>query len=60
MDIPSYTVTVEEEDSVRFAPESKIPEMLQKTKKEEPVVKPSEETSEDAEAPKEAATDSTN
>jgi small subunit ribosomal protein S4 len=33
VDIPSYTVTVEEEGSVHFAPESKIPEMLEKTKK---------------------------
>ena len=52
VDIPSYTVTVEEEDSVHFAPESKIPEILEKTKKEEPVVEVSE-TSEDSEAPKE-------
>jgi small subunit ribosomal protein S4 len=53
VDIPSYTVTVEEEDSVHFAPESKIPEMLEKTKKEEPAVEVSEESSEDSEAPKE-------
>jgi small subunit ribosomal protein S4 len=32
VDIPSYTVTVEEESSVHFAPESKIPETLEKTK----------------------------
>ena len=31
IDIPSYTVTVAEEDSVHFTPESKIPEMLEKT-----------------------------
>ncbi|QLH02374.1 30S ribosomal protein S4 [Nitrosopumilus cobalaminigenes] len=49
IDIPSYTVTVEEEDSVHFAPESKIPEMLEKTKKEEPVEAPA--TEEDTEAP---------
>ena len=36
VDIPSYTVTVEEEDSVHFSPESKIPEMLEKTKAEAP------------------------
>jgi small subunit ribosomal protein S4 len=53
VDIPSYTVTVEEEDSVHFAPESKIPEMLEKTKKEEPAVEVSEESSENSEAPKE-------
>ena len=38
VDIPSYTVTVEEEDSVHFSPESKIPEMLEKTKAEAPKV----------------------
>ena len=38
IDIPSYTVTVAEEDSVHFTPESKIPEMLEKTKKVEPKV----------------------
>ena len=34
VDIPSYTVTVEEEDKVRFTPESKIPSILEKTKAE--------------------------
>jgi small subunit ribosomal protein S4 len=43
VDIPSYTVTVEEEGSVHFAPESKIPEMLEKTKKDEPVEAPATE-----------------
>jgi len=38
VDIPSYTVTVAEEDSVHFSPESKIPEMLEKTKAKEPKV----------------------
>jgi len=36
IDIPSYTVPVEEEDGIHFTPESKIPEMLEKTKSEEP------------------------
>ena len=36
VDIPSYTVTIAEEDSVKFSPESKIPEMLEKTKAEAP------------------------
>ena len=36
VDIPSYTVTVAEEDSVKFSPESKIPQMLEKTKAEAP------------------------
>jgi small subunit ribosomal protein S4 len=38
VDIPSYTVRVSEEDSVHFTPESKIPEMLEKTKAKEPKV----------------------
>ena len=38
VDIPSYTVTVSEEESVHFTPESKIPEMLEKTKVEAPKV----------------------
>jgi small subunit ribosomal protein S4 len=38
VDIPSYTVTIAEEDSVHFSPESKIPEMLEKTKSEAPKV----------------------
>jgi small subunit ribosomal protein S4 len=59
IDIPSYIVTVEEENSVHFTPESKIPEMLEKTKKEEPVVEASEEASEDSEAPKEVAVEAT-
>ncbi|MGY5150619.1 MAG: 30S ribosomal protein S4 [Candidatus Nitrosopumilus sp. bin_68KS] len=36
VDIPSYTVTVAEEDSIHFTPESKIPEMLESTKSKEP------------------------
>ena len=45
VDIPSYTVTVAEEDSVHFSPESKIPEMLEKTKAEAPKVEaPAEAT----------------
>lgn len=35
VNIPSYTVSLEEEDLVRFAPESKIPEMLEKDSKAE-------------------------
>jgi len=35
INIPSYTVKVDEEDSIHFTPESKIPEMLEKTKGEE-------------------------
>ncbi len=36
IDIPSYTVPIEEEGSIHFSPESKIPGMLEKTKSEEP------------------------
>ena len=43
VDIPSYTVTVAEEDSVQFSPESKIPEMLEKSKAETPKVEESAE-----------------
>ena len=43
VDIPSYTVTVAEEGSVKFSPESKIPEMLEKTKPEAPKVEASAE-----------------
>jgi len=44
IDIPSYTVTVGEEDSIHFTPESKIPEMLEKTKSEPEVIEtPTEE-----------------
>ena len=47
VNIPSYTVTIEEEQSVHFTPESKIPKMLEKTKKVEPkVVTTEEETTE--------------
>ena len=52
VNIPSYTVTVGEEDSIHFTPESKIPEMLEKTKSEPQVVEPSTE-----EAHAEAATE---
>ena len=44
IDIPSYTVRVEEENNIHFAPKSKIPEMLEKTKSEpETVETPAEE-----------------
>jgi len=43
IDIPSYTVTVAEEDSVHFTPKSKIPEMLEKNKVKEPKVEESAE-----------------
>ncbi len=46
IDIPSYTVTVGEEDNIHFTPESKIPEMLEKTKSEQVVEKPVEEEGE--------------
>ncbi|MFB5606945.1 MAG: 30S ribosomal protein S4 [Candidatus Nitrosomaritimum yanchengensis] len=41
VNIPSYTVTTTEEDSIRFTPESKFPEILEKSK-EKPVEAPVE------------------
>jgi small subunit ribosomal protein S4 len=57
VDIPSYTVTVEEEDTVHFSPESKIPEMLEKAKADAPKADAPAEGEEGAEAqaPAEAA-----
>ena len=56
VDIPSYTVTVAEEDSVHFSPESKIPEMLEKTKVEAPKAEATDAPAAEA-APKAEATD---
>jgi small subunit ribosomal protein S4 len=56
IDIPSYTVRVNEEDNIHFTPESKIPEMLEKTKSEPVVEKPVEEgetTTEEVKTPAE-------
>ena len=50
VDIPSYTVTVEEEDTVHFTPESKIPEMLEKSKAKAPKVESPAEGEDGAEA----------
>ena len=56
VNIPSYTVTVGEEDSIHFSPESKIPEILEKIKSEPQIVEPStEEVEAVTEAPTEAA-----
>jgi small subunit ribosomal protein S4 len=57
VNIPSYTVTIEEESSVRFTPESKIPEMLEKTKKEEPKVEATEAPATEAPATEAPATE---
>ena len=59
IDIPSYTVTVEEESDIHFSPESKIPQMLEKNKADEPKVEAPAEDDEVAEAatPAEAATE---
>ncbi len=54
VDIPSYTVTVEEEGNVHFSPESKIPEMLEKTKVKEPKVEASAEATPAEATPAEA------
>jgi len=55
VDIPSYTVTVAEEDSVHFSPESKIPEMLEKAKAEAPAEAAPAEAAPAEAAPAEAA-----
>ena len=58
VDIPSYTVTVAEEDSVHFSPESKIPEMLEKTKVEAPKAEATDAPAAEAtDAPAAEATD---
>ena len=54
VNIPSYTVTVGEEESIHFSPESKIPAMLEKAQSEPQVVETSSEEAA-AEAPAEAA-----
>ena len=55
IDIPSYTVTVAEEDSVHFTPKSKIPEMLEKAKAVVPKVEAPTEAAPTEAAPTEAA-----
>ena len=58
VDIPSYTVTVAEEDSVHFSPESKIPEMLEKTKVKAPKAEATDAPAAEAtDAPAAEATD---
>ena len=47
VDIPSYTVTVAEEDSIHFSPESKIPAMLEKTQSEAKEEAPAAEEAKD-------------
>ena len=55
VDIPSYTVTVEEEDGVHFSPESKIPAMLEKSQSEpQPAEAPAEDAEESSETKAEA------
>ena len=46
VDIPSYTVTMKEENKICFAPESKIPEMLEKSKSKNETTEVSAETTE--------------
>ena len=51
VNIPSYTVTTTEEDSIKFTPESKIPQILEKSKEapaEPAPVESSEETTQEA------------
>ena len=55
VNIPSYTVSVGEEDSIHFAPESKIPEMLEKSKSEPQTVKTTVDEEEDDAAKNESS-----
>ena len=55
VNIPSYTVTTSEEDSIKFTPESKFPEILEKNE-EKPVETPTE-TEEPAEKPEDTTTE---
>jgi small subunit ribosomal protein S4 len=59
INIPSYTVTVEEENNIHFDPESKIPEILEKTKTEPETTEAATETTEAATETTEAATETT-
>ena len=49
VDIPSYTVPVTEEDSIHFAPESKIPQMLEKNNSSETAAESTETAAESTE-----------
>ena len=57
VDIPSYVVTLDEENNIHFAPESKIPEILEKSKQTEskPVQSNIEDETATIEAPVEVA-----
>ena len=57
VDIPSYVVTLDEENNIHFAPESKIPEILEKSKQVEskPVQSNVEDETATVEAPVEVA-----
>ena len=59
IDIPSYTVTVEEENKVHFTAESKIPEILEKTKSELEATEVATEATEVATEATEVATEAT-
>ena len=48
VNLPSYTVTTAEEDNIRFTDESKIPEMLEKSKETEAKSSPESETESEA------------
>lgn len=54
VDIPSYMVTLGEENNIHFSPESKIPEMLEKSSKSESKPVHTSAPESDAEAPVES------
>ena len=60
IDIPSYTVTVEEENKVHFTAESKIPEILEKTKSELEATEAATEATEAATEEKKSSTEEKN
>ena len=59
IDIPSSTVTVEEENKVHFTAESKIPEILEKTKSEPEATETTTEATETTTEATETTTEAT-
>jgi small subunit ribosomal protein S4 len=50
VNLPAYTVTKAEEDNIRFTPESKFPEILEKTKDSEVKSNPEDENTSESPA----------
>ncbi len=58
INLPAYTVTTAEEDNIRFTPESKLPELLEKSKESEVKSDPEDETASDSPAENKSETSS--